>query len=242
MNLALTYASRTQHVRLARHISELIQQKSMEELSDDDDFENGIGQFDNDWTNQNAESDVADDVTYAKSRSHSLNKKSDLISKSSGKKFNLSSKSSLSSTDRRSKFNHYMDKVKRGKFLSSTASRSKSDEFEDESSREKNLEQKDDNSIDCDYDNEGTESTADDVRGGGGNYDETKELFSDSEQDAVRDDDDADGDRVEERGSDDGMEDDFSLTPTRDAGGFSSSSGMKRANPFKVSYLLTLMQ
>ena len=238
MNLALTYASRTQHVRLARHISELIQQKSMEELSDDDDFENGIGQFDNDWTNQNAESDVTDDVTYAKSRSHSLNKKSDLISKSSGKKFNLSSKSS-SSTDRRSKFNNYMDKVKRGKFLSSTASRSKSDEFEDESSREKKFEQKDDNSLDCDYDNEGTELTADDVRGGGGNYDETKELFSDSEQDAVRDvdDDDADGDRVEERGSDDGMEDDFSLTPTRDAGGFSSSSGMKRANPFKVCFL-----
>ena len=244
MNLALTYASRTQHVRLARHISELIQMKSLEEFSDeDDDFENPIGQLDDDWTNQDADDD---DVMYAKSRSHSLNKKSDLVSKSSGKKFSLSGKfGKASSSDGRSKFSHYMDQVKRGKFLSSASSgsgktsrASKDNQYhEDEASSEKRREQDDENSLDANYDlDEGATDTM--TRG----YDETKELFSDTEQDAVGDTGDGgtdlggEGERGTGAGSDDdGVVDDFSFTPTRDVGGYSSSSTTgKRANPFKV--------
>ena len=237
MNLALTYASRTQHVRLARHISELIQLKSMEELSDDE-YESPIG---NNWTNQNAH-DVTDDVTYAKSRSHSLNKKPNLISKASGKKITLSGKTS---TEDRSKFNRYMDQVKRGKFLSSTSgnnhtSRTSRDDrvYDDEGEGRDD----DENSLDVNYDQEGVTGN---VRGEG--YDETKELFSDSEQDVAGDVGDGGdvgkGDEGEGGGggggSDDGMEDDFSFTPTRDVGGYSSSSG-KRANPFKVSMCVHL--
>ena len=247
MNLALTYASRTQHVRLARHISELIQMKSLEEFSDeDDDFENPIGQLDDDWTNQDADDD---DVMYAKSRSHSLNKKSDLVSKSSGKKLSLSGKfGKASSSDGRSKFSHYMDQVKRGKFLSSASSggsgktsrASKDDRYyEDEADSQKRRgEQDDENSLDANYDND--EGATDAMTRG---YDETKELFSDTEQDAVGDTGDCgadllggEGERERRAGcDDDGVVDDFSFTPTRDVGGYSSSSTAgKRANPFKV--------
>ena len=245
MNLALTYASRTQHVRLARHISELIQQKTFEELSDeDDDFDNPTGQLDDDWSNQNA-----DDVMYAKSRSSLLNKKSDLISKAPGKKINLSNKfgKASSSTDGRSRFSSYMDKVKHGKFLSSTSSsgqRSRTsnndDRFYEHENKEKDdIDEEDENSLDANYDDDdgGVTSTTDNKKeggGGGGGYDETKELFSDSEQDAVRDGDGGAGDG-EETGRDYGMEDDFSFTPTRGVGGYSSSGSAKRANPFKVS-------
>lgn len=248
MNLALTYASRTHHVRLARHISELIQMKSLEEFSDEDndDLENPIGQFDDDWTNQEAD----DDVTYAKSRSHSLNKKADLVSKSSEKKFSLSNKgSSSSATDGRSKFNRYMDQVKRGKFLSSSSaggtskpSRSSKDERfdEDDTNYERRGKDNDDeNSLDADYDlNDGGTDTR---RG----HDETKELFSDTEQEGGGETGDGDGGggilggEGEGRGGggsdDDETIDDFSFTPTRDVG----STG-KRANPFKVLIIVLL--
>jgi hypothetical protein len=219
--------------------------KSLEGFSDEDDndLENPIGQFDdNDWTNQDAD----DDVTYAKSRSHSLNKKTDLVSKSSDKRFLLSSKvdqgssSSATATDGRSKFNRYMDQVKRGKYLSSTSAGgssktsrpSKDDRFDkgDTSSKRREQVSDDENSLDANYDlNDGGTDAA---RG----YDETKELFSDTEQDEG-------GDHVTTGdggagvggilgggGSDDDETiDDFSFTPSRDVG----STG-KRANPFKV--------
>ena len=241
MNLALTYASRTHHVRLARHISEFIQMKSLEEFIDEDsDLENPIGQFHDDWTNQDADNDI----TYAKSRSHSLNKKSDLITKSLEKKFTLSSKfgkgSSSSATDGRSKFNCYMDQVKRGKFLSSTLAggssktsrSSKDDRFYEDDTNNERKEQDGENSLDTDYDD--NEEDTDAMRG----YDETKELFSDTEQEGVDDaGDGGDGGGgilggEEEKGGesdDDETIDDFSFTPTRDV----SSTG-KRANPFKV--------
>ena len=242
MNLALTYASRTHHVRLARHISELIQMKSLEEFSDEDDsdLENPIGQFDDDWTNQDAD----DDMTYAKSRSHSLNKKADLVSKSSEKKFSLSNKfdrGSWSLADGRSKFNRYMDQVKRGKFLSSASAggsskpsrSSKDDRFDEDDTNDERREQADDdeNSLGADYNlNDG----GTDARRG---YDETKELFSDTEQEGGGVTGDAGGGILGEgeRGGggggsdDDEMIDDFSFTPTKDIG----ITG-KRANPFKV--------
>ena len=245
MNLALTYASRTHHVRLARHISELIQMKSLEGFSyeDENDLENPIGQFDNDgWTNQDAD----DDVTYAQSRSHSLNKRTDLASKSSEKKFPLLSKfgkgSSSSATDGRSKFNRYMDQVKRGKYLSSssaggskTSRSSKDDRFdkEDSSNKRRERDSDDENSLDANnYDlNDGG---MDALRG----YDETKELFSDTEQEEgdghVTAGDGSTGVLEGEGeggggGSDDETIDDFSFTPSRNVG----STG-KRANPFKV--------
>ena len=253
MNLALTYASRTQHVRLARHISELIQQKTLEELSDeDDDSDNPIDQFDGEWSNQNT-----DDIMYAKSRSSSLNKKSDLVPKAPGKRINLSNKfgKASSSTDGRSKFNGYMDKVKRGKFLSSTSSsvqRSRTandDQFYEHRGKEKgDFDQEDENSLDANCDDDGgVTSTTDNKREGegGGGYDETKELFSDSEQDTARDGDGGCGGEegdMEEAGKDYGMEDDFSFTPTRAVGGYSSSGSVKRANPFKVSGILILLE
>ncbi len=247
MNLALTYASRTHHVRLARHISELIQMKSLEGFSDEDDnhLEDPIDQFDdNDWTNQDADDD---DVTYAKSRSHSLNKRTDLVTKSSDKKFPFSSKfgkgssSSATDTNGRSKFNRYMDQVKRGKYLSSSAGGSsktsrplKDDRFDKDDTTSKRREQgsDDENSLDANCDDGG----ADAVRG----YDETKELFSDTEQEeggdhvTTGDGGTAVGGILGGEGGgggsdDDETIDDFSFTPSRDMG----STG-KRANPFKV--------
>ena len=245
MNLALTYASRTQHVRLARHISELIQQKSMEELSDDDD---PIGQFDSNWTNQEADVDTSDDVMYAKSRSHTLNKRSDLGSKLSARKINLSnkfSKVSSSAADGQSKFNRYMNQVKRGKFLSSASGSVRESKLSKDSQNggeEKggDFEAEDDeNSL---GNNDGGVSSTGDLLGGEGvgAYDETKELFSDSEQGDLAG-DGGKGEAEEERvgESDDGMDDDFSFTPTREVGGYSASSG-KRANPFKVSVLCAM--
>jgi hypothetical protein len=221
--------------------------KSLEGFSDeeDNDLENPIGQFDdNDWTNQDAD----DDVTYAKSRSHSLNKRTDLVLKSSEKIFPFSSKfgqgsssTSATATDGKSKFNRYMDQVKRGKYLSSggssKTSRSLKDgrfDKDDTSSKRREQISDDENSLDANYDiNDGG---MDAVRG----YDETKELFSDTEQDEG-------GDHVTtgdggaavggvlggegggEGSDDDETIDDFSFTPSRDVG----STG-KRANPFKV--------
>ena len=245
MNLALTYASRTHHVRLARHISELIQMKSLEGFSDEDenDLENPVGQFDDDgWTNQDAD----DDVTYAQSRSHSLNKRTDLASKSSEKKFPLLSKfgkgSSSSATDGRSKFNRYMDQVKCGKYLSSSSaggssktSRSSKDDHldkDDSANKRRERDSDDENSLDANnYDlNDGG---MDALRG----YDETKELFSDTEQEegdghVTTGDGGAGvfGGEGEGGGSDDETIDDFSFTPSRNVG----STG-KRANPFKVA-------
>ena len=94
----------------------------MEKLSDNDD---PIVQFDNNWTNKEADDDTTDVVMYAKSRSHTINKRSDFVSKMSSKKINLWSKigKMTSSTDGRSKFKIYMDQVKYGKFLSSASSR-----------------------------------------------------------------------------------------------------------------------
>lgn len=255
MNLALTYASRTHHVRLARHISELIQMKSLEGFSDEDDndLENPIGQFDDDgWTNQDAD----DDVMYAQSRSHSLNKRTDLVSKSSEKKFSLSSKfgkgssssSSATVTDGRSKFNRYMDQVKRGKYLSSssagggsskTSRSSKDGQFDkdDSSNKRRERDSDDENSLDAnnyDLNDGGTDA----LRG----YDETKELFSDTEQeegdDHVTTGDGVLGEEGEQGGdggSDDETIDDFSFTPSRDMG----STG-KRANPFKVRITIAI--
>ena len=70
MNLALTYASRTQHLRLARQISELIQHKSVtaEFDSDEDEGNDLISQFSN-GTDQNR---VKNDLDYARNRSEKL--------------------------------------------------------------------------------------------------------------------------------------------------------------------------
>ena len=71
MNLALTYASRTQHVRLARHISELIQQKSIDCFEEA--YTDSIGKADDDdWTNQIADDEGSCDVMYVQSRSETL--------------------------------------------------------------------------------------------------------------------------------------------------------------------------
>lgn len=68
MNLALTYASRTQHLRLARQISELIQQKSMTaEFYSDEDEDNNFSH--SDGTDQNP---VKNDLDYARNRSEKL--------------------------------------------------------------------------------------------------------------------------------------------------------------------------
>ena len=147
-----------------------------------------------------------------------------------------------------------MVQVKRGKFLSSASSggsgktlrASKDDRYyEDEADSQKRRgEQDDENSLDANYDND--EGGTDAMKG----YDETKELFSDTEQDAVEDTGDCgadllggEGERERRAGSDDdGVVDDFSFTPTRDVGGYSSSSTTgKRANPFKVRLFVLLV-
>ena len=76
MNLALTYASRTQHLRLARHISDLIQQKSIEGFYSDEEESNPIGQFD-------AECEEGEDLDrkYAQDRSEKLKQGTRITSK-----------------------------------------------------------------------------------------------------------------------------------------------------------------
>ena len=111
MNLALTYASRTQHVRLARHISDLIQQRSLEsadsaeeELYHDGDY------YDNEATNptnQNAE----EDVEYARNRTETLQQRPGILLK----KRPVSTTSKLSGSK---KFDHYMEEIRQGRFLS----------------------------------------------------------------------------------------------------------------------------
>lgn len=65
MNLALTYASKTQHLRLARQISEMIQQKSVAaDLFSEEEYDES--------QNGTAEDDIADDCQYARDRNEKL--------------------------------------------------------------------------------------------------------------------------------------------------------------------------
>ena len=66
MNLALTYASRTQHLRLARQISELIQQKSTSGWYSEEEDYDAIGQ------NEELEHNDEGDQKYAVERSEKL--------------------------------------------------------------------------------------------------------------------------------------------------------------------------
>ena len=104
MNLALTYASRTQHIRLARKISELIQQKTLDGYdSDSDCYETESADF----TNQNTDVDM--EYQYAKARSETLNQKPQIVVK----------KQSFKVVKPKSKYDRYMDEIRQGKFLSS---------------------------------------------------------------------------------------------------------------------------
>ena len=109
MNLALTYASRSHHLRLARQINELIQQKYLEgsDSEDDeaDDAHVGVG----DWNSRGDEQES----DYARERSSSLHKG---LTGPQGRRAHHG----VSSAVEGSKFNGYMEAVKRGKFIHKT--------------------------------------------------------------------------------------------------------------------------
>lgn len=105
MDLAMTYASRSHHLRLARQISELSQQKYQEgsdlELSDE---EGG-------WTNQNGHADDQA-FSYAQERSKSLQKGLSRLSP-------VARSNDLAKQG--SKFNKYMKAMKNKKFTQTTS-------------------------------------------------------------------------------------------------------------------------
>jgi len=125
MNLALTYASRTQHVRLARHISDLIQQKSLEEVDSGDEelyygdyYENEAANA----TNQNAE----EDMEYARNRTETLQQRPGTVIK----KRPISSSLKLTGSKTLAKFDHYREEIRQGRFLSLASRRAASESQE----------------------------------------------------------------------------------------------------------------
>lgn len=64
----MTYASRSQHLKLARQISELSQRKFLDGLGSDLSEEEGDGE----WANQDAAEDQRAELSYAKARMSSL--------------------------------------------------------------------------------------------------------------------------------------------------------------------------
>ncbi len=116
MNLALTYASKTHHSRLARHINELIQKRQLEDDFNGDDEDLSDREEDR-LADQFADEDT--DHLYAQSRSASLNQRPQATAKPPGAAAAArTSKSSRSET--MSKFNRYMEEIKQGKFLSAS--------------------------------------------------------------------------------------------------------------------------
>lgn len=113
MNLALTYASRSHHLRLARQINELIQQKYLEgsdsEEDEADDAHVGVV----DWTNQSGRGDEQES-DYARERSSSLHKGL------TGPQGRRAHHSTVSNAVEGSKFNRYMEAMKKGKFIHKT--------------------------------------------------------------------------------------------------------------------------
>ena len=213
MNLALTYASRTQHTKLARHISELIQYKAMEIESENEEdyFETeSAGR-----TNQIAEEES--EYQYAKSRSSSLNQGPQLTAK---KKYSFAATSKTStkpsSSKALSKFDRYMEEIKRGKFLSSSLRKTAASDSQ--------------------------VSAFSEERANGG--DETKELFSDEEDEgALNGEEPAEEAEMEAEGESDGG-DPRSDTPPPEPSLLASldSSEQKRPNPFRVSTVAAVIK
>ena len=205
MNLALTYASRTQHVRLARQISELIQRKAME-------FENETEEdyFETESTEQTNEiAEEESEYQYAKSRSSTLNQGPQIVAK---KKYSFAATSKVSkpsSSKPLSKFDRYMEEIKRGKFLSSSLQKTAAGDSQLSAFGEER------------------------VNGG----DETRELFSDAEdEEALNGEEPVEKEEMEADGESEGG-DPRSDTPPPEPSLLASldSSETKRANPFKVS-------
>ncbi len=108
----MTYASRSQHLRLARQISELSQQKFLEnldsDLSGDDADDGGVLDVYGGGHTQGEE------FQYAREREQSL-KKEALISIRSSKGSGRGSERWKGEGQESSKFSRYMDSMKRGK-------------------------------------------------------------------------------------------------------------------------------
>ena len=122
MNLALTYASRTHHVRLARHISDLIQQRALEGFDSGEEEEEV---YDGDYYETNATTDLTnqiaeEDIQYAKNRTERLKQKPD----------KPVSSLKLTGLKTRAKFDRYMEDIRQGRFLSSTSSRKATNEIQ----------------------------------------------------------------------------------------------------------------
>ena len=129
--LALTYASRTHHVRLARHISDLIQQRTLEGFDSGEEEEEEV--YDGDYYETNATTNLTnqiaeEDIQYAKSRTERLKQKPD----------KPVSSLKLTGSRTRAKFDRYMEDIKQGRFLSSTSGSSRKATNEIQASEDSN--------------------------------------------------------------------------------------------------------
>ncbi len=109
MNLAMTYASRSHHLRLARQINELIQKKYLEEDGDSEHSdEEGEELVNGGGTNQNSQS-YEPEANYAKARASLLSK-----GPSNVKPTNRFHRRAMPNSRIGSKLNHNVGVAKRG--------------------------------------------------------------------------------------------------------------------------------
>ena len=214
MNLALTYASRTHHSRLARHINESIQRKAS--LDSDDDYdgypEDGLL----------ADVPVVDDheYSYTKSRTEALHKQ-DRIGSGSSKTFSLpTAKKAEVPSKAKSKFDMYMQQIREGKFLSSGLRKRSVPTHQDTANASMLSEEL--------FDSNGAEE----------GVCKPREVFSDSENEgsaANGQQEEEEGEGEEGEGEEEKEERDNSWTSMAPPMSALGTPSTKRPNPFKVS-------
>ena len=117
-------------MRLARHISDLIQQRTLEGFDSGEEEEEV---YDGDYYETNATTNLTnqiaeEDIQYAKSRTERLKQKPD----------KPVSSLKLTGSKTRAKFDRYMEDIKQGRFLSSTSSSSRKATNEIQASEDSN--------------------------------------------------------------------------------------------------------
>ena len=110
-------------MRLARHISDLIQQRALEGFDSGEEEEEEV--YDGDYYETNATTDLTnqiaeEDIQYAKNRTERLKQKPD----------KPVSSLKLTGLKTHAKFDRYMEDIRQGRFLSSTSSRKATNEIQ----------------------------------------------------------------------------------------------------------------
>ena len=206
--MALTYASRTQHLTLARHISELVQRRAVE----------GGEEGEEEEEEEEEKEEGEEDAEYVQSRTEVLKRRAHLENGSVGGA--SSSKQAVPHLRMKkpktvSKFDRYMAEIKQGKFLSHSHSTTVD-------ARRRG--------------GEGGGGGGGGSMNEAAAPNETRELFSDSEGEGKVEGEEGGGESgEEERGGSDGEGGRSPLhTPVQSS---MEEAGAKRFNPFKVKQL-----